>query len=84
MYILFQNGNFLLATYRCQANTTRLELKVVRKLIILSFHVSVLEHWPQLHLVSEITLGFWSYCRIHVFTLRLPATARLSVILTNL
>lgn len=22
------NGNFLLATYRCQANTTRLELKV--------------------------------------------------------
>ncbi|XP_076005228.1 BBSome complex member BBS7 isoform X1 [Genypterus blacodes] len=23
-----QNGNFLLATYRCQANTTRLELKV--------------------------------------------------------
>lgn len=24
------NGNFLLATYRCQANTTRLELKVAR------------------------------------------------------
>ena len=23
-----QQGNFLLATYRCQANTTRLELKV--------------------------------------------------------
>ncbi|GCB66885.1 hypothetical protein scyTo_0013629 [Scyliorhinus torazame] len=25
-----ENGNFLLATYRCQANTTRLELKVLR------------------------------------------------------
>lgn len=25
---VFQEGNFLLATYRCQANTTRLELKV--------------------------------------------------------
>ncbi|MEE6461648.1 hypothetical protein FKM82_001357 [Ascaphus truei] len=25
------NGNFLLATYRCQANTTRLELKVKKK-----------------------------------------------------
>ena len=24
----FQEGNFLLATYRCQANTTRLELKI--------------------------------------------------------
>ena len=29
-FILFclQQGNFLLATYRCQANTTRLELKI--------------------------------------------------------
>lgn len=25
---IFQEGNFLLATYRCQANTTRLELKI--------------------------------------------------------
>lgn len=26
--IFYQEGNFLLATYRCQANTTRLELKI--------------------------------------------------------
>lgn len=26
--VVFQEGNFLLATYRCQANTTRLELKI--------------------------------------------------------
>ena len=25
-----EDGNFLLATYRCQANTTRLEIKVTR------------------------------------------------------
>ena len=25
---LFQSGNVLLATYRCQANTTRLEIKI--------------------------------------------------------
>ena len=25
---LFQSGNALLATYRCQANTTRLEIKI--------------------------------------------------------
>ena len=30
MYCLhfFQSGNILLATYRCQANTTRLEIKI--------------------------------------------------------
>lgn len=28
MSLFLQSGNFLLATYRCQANTTRLELKI--------------------------------------------------------
>ncbi|KAJ7348767.1 Bardet-Biedl syndrome 7 protein, partial [Desmophyllum pertusum] len=37
-----ENGNFLLATYRCQANTTRLELKVNRRAVwhITSIHYS--------------------------------------------
>ena len=31
-----EDGNFLLATYRCQANTTRLEIKVTTQYIISS------------------------------------------------
>ena len=31
-----EDGNFLLATYRCQANTTRLEIKVTTLYIISS------------------------------------------------
>ena len=31
-----EDGNFLLATYRCQANTTRLEIKVTTLYIIIT------------------------------------------------
>ena len=37
-----EDGNFLLATYRCQANTTRLEIKVTTPLIITIITITII------------------------------------------
>ena len=37
-----EDGNFLLATYRCQANTTRLEIKVTTPHIITIITINII------------------------------------------
>ena len=37
-----EDGNFLLATYRCQANTTRLEIKVTTPHIITIITITII------------------------------------------